>query len=242
MKRPFRPNTLNTLLTLLLAIALILAAACSSGSGVPTSDVAGAIPWPASESLSYVVKDRKGADLGKIVLAVDAQGSTTKLSQRFQGANTTDNSTVVVDSRTLKPVSSSREIETSRDDEKIEVTYSDQGALIKQGDDKQSGLSVPEHAYDNDSSLFLWRTLPFAEGYHARYITVVTNRRSRADVDLRVVGKESVRVPAGTFTAWRLEIRATGVKQVAWYADTPARTLVRYDNDNGLIYELERVP
>ena len=55
-------------------------------------------------------------------------------------------------------------------------------------------------------------------------------------------GKETVRVPAGEFTAWRLEIEAEDVKQIAWIADTPARTLVRYDNDNGLVFELEKAP
>jgi hypothetical protein len=221
---------------------LLAAAACSSGASIPTSDVAGSVPWATGETLSYSVTNKKGDALGKIVLAIEPQGNTTKLSQHFEGTSTKDDIDLIVDSRTLKPVSSTREIITARDDEKIEVTYTQEGALIRQGDEKQSGLSVPEHSYDNDSSLFLWRTLPFAEGYHARYITIVTNRRSRADVDLRVLGKESVRVSAGTFTAWRLEIRATGVKQIAWYADTPARTLVRYDNDNGLIYELERAP
>ena len=44
-------------------------------------------------------------------------------------------------------------------------------AVIKAGE-RQSGLSVPEHSYDNDSSLFLWRTIDFREGYEARYITI----------------------------------------------------------------------
>jgi hypothetical protein len=231
---------LGRLLALLLPIALAFAAACSSGSGQPTSDVAGAIPWPASENLTYSVKDRRGAELGKIVLAVDATGSNTRLSQRFEGQNTRDSTTVVVDSRTLKPASSVREIDTPRDDERIEVTYTPDGALIKQGDEKQSGLSIPEHAYDNDSSLFLWRTLKFEPGYSASYVSVITNHRTRQTVRLNVLGKETIRVPAGSFEAWKLEIKAKGVSQLAWYADTPARPLVRYDNDNGLIYELEK--
>ena len=63
---------------------------------------------------------------------------------------------------------------------------------------------------------------------------MITNRRTRQEVTLKVRGKETVRVPAGEFTAWRLEIEAEDAKQTAWIADTPARTLVRYDNDNGL--------
>ena len=40
----------------------------------------------------------------------------------------------------------------------------------------------------------------------------------------------------------RLEIAADDAHQVAWIADPPARTLVRYDTDNGLIFELEKAP
>ena len=69
-----------------------------------------------------------------------------------------------------------------------------------------------------------------------------TNQRTKQDVTLKVVRKETVRVPAGEFTAWRLEINAEDAHQVAWIADTAARTLVRYDNDRGLIFELEKAP
>jgi hypothetical protein len=161
------------------------------------------------------------------------------LVQRFEGPTTRDATSVVVNGKTLKPVSSSRRITTQKDDESIEVVYTPDGALIKQGD-KQSGLSVPEHAYDNDISLFLWRTIAFQPGYQARYVTVITNRRSRQNVTLRVLGKETVRVPAGSFEAWHLQVKAGGVTQSAWYADTPQRPLVRYDNDNGLTYEMDQ--
>jgi hypothetical protein len=44
-------------------------------------------------------------------------------------------------------------------------------------------------------------------------------------------------VPAGTFEAWRLEIRSEDGSQEAWYADTATRPLVRYDNGS-LMFEL----
>jgi hypothetical protein len=101
---------------------------------------------------------------------------------------------------------------------------------------------VPEHAYDNDTSLFLWRTLPFADGYEASYVTIITNRRNRQDVVLNVRGKETVTVPAGTFECWRLEISTENARQIAWYADTPSRPLVKYDNDRAVIFELTSKP
>lgn len=222
-------------------LLFFLPAACGSDSGPPASDVVSSVPWRTGETLSYFVMDRKGAVVGKSTLGIDVQGATTTLTQRFTSERSRDDSSVVVDSRTLKPQSARREIVTAKDDVILEVSYTDQGAIIKQGD-KQSGLSVPEHSYDNDSSLFLWRTLPFAPGYEAAYTTIITNRRNREKVRLKVSGRETVRVAAGEFQAWRLEIKTSNAGQVAWYADTPARPLVKYDNDRGTIFELERLP
>lgn len=135
-------------------------------------------------------------------------------------------------------MSSSRLITRPEDFDQLEVTYTEDGALIRQGG-RQSGLSVPEHSYDNDTSLFLWRTLPFEEGYTARYVTIITNRRNRQTVEVTVRGREPVQIQAGTFTAWRIEIRTSNANQVAWYADDAARTLLRYDNGIGLVFELD---
>jgi hypothetical protein len=223
---------------------LILLAACSSSrSGPPASDVAGPAPWPDAESLDYNLVNDAGKELARGTLSVAALGATTKLSQKFESETTADSIDVIVDSKTLKPVSSVRTIDNENPDDEdlIEVTYTEAGASVKVGD-RQTGLSVPEHAYDNDTSLFLWRTLPFADGYEASYVTIITNRRNRQDVVLNVRGKESVTVPAGTFECWRLEISTENARQVAWYADTPSRPLVKYDNDRDVIFELTSQP
>jgi hypothetical protein len=203
-------------------------------------DVVAAIPWDQNESLQYVLKER-GRDVARGTLTIRVEGAQTRLGQRYTSGANSDEIEVVVDSATLKPISSRRVITEPDDEEVLEVAYTEEGALIRQGE-RQSGLSIPEHAYDNDTSLFLWRTIDFREVYEARYITIITNRRSRQTIELRVTGKEEVTVPAGTFTAWRLEIEGANAEQVAWYADTPARTLVKYDNDRGTIFELDTPP
>jgi hypothetical protein len=205
--------------------------------------VAGRPPWPQDEVLEYVLVDDDGTRLAAGSLEISVNGDETTLSQRYVSETTADSIDVVVDSRTLKPRSSTRSIENENPDDEdlIEVEYTQEGATVKVGG-RQTGLAVPEHSYDNDSSLFLWRTLPFADGYEASYITIITNRRSRQEVYLRVRGKETVTVPAGTFEAWRLEIATENARQVAWYADTPSRPLVRYDNDRDVIFELTSRP
>jgi hypothetical protein len=131
-------------------------------------------------------------------------------------------------------------LEPDGDEERIDVEYTADGARITQNEDEDTttGLSVPEYSYDNDTSLFLWRTLPFEEGYEGSYTTIITNHRARQKVNLSVTGIESVTVPAGTFEAWRLEITTSNARQIAWYATTPDRKLLRYDNDRNVIFEL----
>ncbi len=214
---------------------------CGGGSSVATSDIVSSIPWTGSETLKYVLKDRDGREVGKAELAISREGLTTRLSQSFSDADSSDETSVVVDASTLKPISGTRTITTPTDKEELSVTYSSEGALIKQGD-RQSGLSVPEHSYDNDMSLFLWRTLRFERGYSAAYVTIITNRRSRQTVELKVFGLESVTVPAGRFDAWKLDINAPGARQTAWFADTPSRPLLKYDNSRGTIFELQSGP
>jgi hypothetical protein len=228
-----------SLLLLFFAPALLLA--CSSEPDVATQDIVSTVPFAAGERLAYRLVDNGGKELATGTLSVASAGSNLELESHFESDTNNDTTKVVVNSQSLKPVSSSREIITEDDEELIEVTYTDQGAVIKQGD-KQSGMSVPEHSYDNDSSLWLWRTIDFGDGYESAYITLITNRRSRHTVVLEVTGKESVTVPAGTFNAWRLEIRTQNARQVAWIADTPKRTLVKYDNDRNVIFELTSAP
>ncbi len=230
-------------LVLLSAIAvLLLTVACGGGENIAKADVVANIPWKAIESPVYVLKDKKGNVVGHETLSVAVNGSSTDLTQDFDdGKGATDVTTVTVDSQTLKPQKGTRKIENSKDKRELEVTYSEAGVLIKDGD-KQSGLKVPDHAYDNDASLFLWRTLDFKDGYKSAYVTVITNRRTLQDVTLKVMGKETVKTAAGEFNAWKLQIEGENATQKAWFTDTPARTLVKYDNDNGLIFELEKAP
>lgn len=235
-------HVLPSRLSLVLACLTLVLAACASDSGPPTSDVAGAIPWRGNEILSYSVRDGSGTSLGGETLRIDIGSTATTFTQVFANAERSDNVRVEVDSTTLKPRSGHREITTPSEKDVLEWNYTVDGVLIKHNEEKQTGLSVPEHSYDNDTSLLLWRTLPFAEGYEASYITIITNFRSRQAVDLKVTGKETVKVPAGEFSAWRLEIRTTNARQVAWYADTPTRPLVKYDNDRNVIFELETAP
>ena len=93
-------------------------------------------------------------------------------------------------------------------------------------------LCVPEHAYDNDSSLFIWRTLKFEKGYNVMYSAVFSNRRDTQTVTLTVGAKEIVKTPAGDIEAWIVDLNADQLTQRAWFATTPDHKLVAYQNES----------
>jgi len=224
----------------LTGLALPLFAIACSETHVETMDVVGSIPWGDHEEAHYRLVDRDGSEAGSGVLSIDREDGRFRLGQTYTDNSNSDESEVLVEVDTLKPLSVRREIRRDGDTEEVEAEYGPTEVKIRSGD-RQSFLTLPEHFYDNESAVFVWRTIAFREGLVLRYYTVLTNRRHSAVVTLEVAGREQVEVPAGTFQAWRLEIRSGSVRQVAWYADDEQRHLLKYDNSQQ-VFLLEEMP
>jgi len=230
-------------LLLALGLAPILLAGCylADEEPVPTQDIVVSIPWSVGEETSYTILDDDEV-LGSGVLRIDQEDGQLRLSQHYQNPDFDDRSSVLVDPKTLKPIEGERVITGEDGALRIEVHYAGGIAEIeriatepgKEEERRIDRLDVPEHAYDTGASLFLWRTIPMQVDYRAAYssmATAVVGRSQENRVTLRVLRQETVEVPAGTFEAWRVEIRAPGgVKQTAWYAADSARRLLKYDN------------
>jgi len=233
----------RTFLLLALGLATILLAACtlSEEDSLPAQDIVVSIPWQVGEETSYTIMDGDKA-VGTGVLRIDQEDGQLRLSQHYQSPDFDDGSSVLVDPQTLKPIEGERVI-TSKDGAlRIDVRYSGGTAEIErraasEGKDEErrvDRLDVPEHAYDTGASLFLWRTIPMQVDYQTAYrsmATAVVGKSQENKVTLRVRRQETVEVPAGTFEAWRVEVRAPGgVKQTAWYTTDSARRLLKYDS------------
>src|SRR3989304_5343258 len=162
-----------------LLAGLLLTLACAPEEDVITQDIVSTIPWPDQERAEYVLLDREGEEeLGSGVLTVTRQDGRFELRLDFEGDETNiDKSTVLVDAETLKPVSLHRERVIDDDTETLDAEYDDvEGVVritVKTGDDdpRQVPLRLKENYYDNDSSLYLWRTIDFHAGYQAAYRT-----------------------------------------------------------------------
>ncbi len=60
--------------------------------------------------------------------------------------------------------------------------------------------------------------LPLAEGYTTSFRNLDVNRQKEKMMELKVVGVESVTVPAGTFDAYKVEVSSDTDKQTLWVA------------------------
>ena len=226
-------------------VTAFLLAGCLSAKLAETQDVVSSVPWTGPEAPQYVLIDKdKNKEMGRGTLEISNKDGQFELSQKFQNGDDYDNSAVLVDATTLKPISGTRDQfldgkrrqhRSSYDPVENVVTVTE----IKENDDERPvPHRLKSNYYDNDESLFLWRTINFVEGYTASYRTFVTGSGEQHVIRLEVKGKEQVTIGAGTFDTWRLEIRGTDRKQTAWYADTPQRPLIKYDNDFGQLMEL----
>ncbi len=222
---------------------VLLGASCATAGKLETQDIFSSIPWPDEERAEYVLLAGNGEEVGTGALSATRRDGQFELSLRFEGQGDVDETTVVVDATTMKPISVERERsggdpESFRavfdtDEDIVEITEIDAG-----GAETLLPLRLKEHYYDNESSIFLWRTITFEEGYEASYHSVLANFRAINVVTVSVVGKEEVTVPAGTYQAWRVEIRSGGRDQVAWFTETPDHLLVQYDNPLGQLFQL----
>lgn len=243
------PHLLFAVLVTSAVPAVFTACAGTQGNSGPTQDIVSSVPFKAGEETHYVLQDTHGNEKGTGVLSVEpGSDGGLALVLRYESGPNTDEATVTVDAATLKPRTLHREIHSDSSQQVLDGEYRDDVVQITQrtdGNERSNPLRLKANSYDNDSSLFLWRAITFSDGYQARYNTVITNRRQVSAVTLKVTGRESVEVPAGTFDAWRLEISSGGVTQTAWIADRPDRLLVKYDNhaqSGRLVFLLTQVP
>ncbi len=234
------------------SLILLAASACASRDGCnECSDVVTNIPWAAQESHTYEL--RVNNDLrGSTTLAVETDAGVTTLTQKaIDDKGNSDDTLVVADAATLKPQGATHTVADDKQKRVADATYEDvdkdcsskRVVRITQNtfeppdestpdSSRSNPLCVPDHSFDNDESLFLWRTIRFEKGYTATYHAIFSNRRDQQIVTVRVREQNKVKTPAGEFDAWIVDITADQASQTAWFATTDDHRLLAYQNEN----------
>src|SRR5438876_123044 len=239
-------------IALIVAVLSILSSACAAHIVNPKAeDVVSTVPWRAPESHTYRLES-DGDKKGDAVLSVETEGDHLVLKQRFSDdKGNVDESTANVDASTLKPLSSRRDVLDKDNNTRAvaEAEYQtpakDCNANIvvqikqtnfkppnadKPDSERSSPRCVPEHAYDNNASLFLWRTIKFEKGYSVTYRTIIADRGIEQGVTLMVKDRTTIDTDAGKMDAWLVDIKADANTQQAWFAATDDHRLLRYNN------------
>ena len=224
-------------LALLLAISFTICfvlVSCASGDDTVIST----IPWPDEEETRYTIQNRTGDTIGNGTLTIVKEGKTYILGQYWEIGEVKQTISLKVASDNLKPISEQQTILSPQGEIKIDTTYAGNKLNIEaetpQGA-QTAEIDVPADAYDNDEVLFLYRALPFKEGYQATYTNVVASTAQKPKVTITITGKEQVEVPAGTFDCWKLEFQVARQKQYMWYGVDGPYYLVKYDNGQNII-------
>jgi hypothetical protein len=239
---------------LLFAVA---AASCREDNSGDTVDIVAQIPWDAPQAARYVIvnSDEERQGEGVLSVAEDAEGNLVFIQQFSDDDGNGDRSIVVADAQSLRPLRAEREIIDASDDRRVVAVSryeneADGDPIVRiaelrfdpAGEDDPALRCSPlkirtDHYYDNDTSLFLWRTITFEEGWSATYTTVLSNQRDQGALTLRVQLQEKVTTPAGEFDAWLVRIEGGGRQsQRAWFATTPDHTLLVYNNNEDQVF------
>ncbi|MFQ5471356.1 MAG: hypothetical protein ACE5FA_00530, partial [Dehalococcoidia bacterium] len=192
--------------------------------------------WDGPETARYHITQDDVEGSG--VLKLEEKDGTLVLSQEFDvpEEDVTDSVIVEADPETLRPRTVSRVIDGPDGQRLCNATYAGSSVSVDQvgeDEDRTDVLDVPDRSYDTWGDLFLWRTMDFRIGSDVSYRDVLTCSLAKPElltVGLAVKEIETVTVRAGTFDAWRVEIRSGGGTQEAWFSIDDSRVLVKYDN------------
>ncbi len=260
--RPRQPRRAASLFGVLLAASVALAGCAGAAPSVKTSDVFAAAPWRAGERLEYRLRNDQGDALGTGVLTLKQDGDRLVLAQAYLedpgrtpagGTPVRDEVSVTVDAKSLKPVQGSRASVARDAGGKTQQTrsswsYRAEGDRLRLATKVERDGAKPEegevllrpHAYDNESSLWLWRGIAFAEGYDQAYVSANAFDRTQQTVSLKVPQRETIEVPAGKFETWRILLRNGRAVRTAWISIAAPHHVVRWDNGE-VIFELVKV-
>lgn len=222
-----------------LAALWLFIAGC--GSTATTQVLPIQTPLPQQEQAVYRLIDKDGASIGQATLTIDPDPNGARLGQQYHfDTGQRDSSSVTVARDTMRPRAAERTVEDGDRREQTSVSYTADSVAVSFDDgrvNRQRSAAISDTAYDNLESLFLWRTLDLHAGLTLNYVNVVVDPRhgtvSRALASVSVSGPESLSLPGGARQAWRVEFTSAGVTNVAWYADTPGRSLLRYSITRG---------
>jgi hypothetical protein len=205
----------------------------------------GPVPWVDGETLQLRYCFRNGTEIGTIIYtAQSAELAGRKIwrvgSRQSIGLGRVEGfSRVDADWDTFRPIESCYDMTPVMGKFSIkfmptQLIVTSEGAS---GKANKSTIDETRTVYDNEQAMDLIRRLPLAPGYKIT-LPILGIGGSKVDLPLEVMGKESVKVPAGEFECFKIHLDL--VNQTFWYSADAHRYLVKFDA-NAVIAELTQI-
>jgi tetratricopeptide (TPR) repeat protein len=184
-------------------------------------------PWEDGEVLRYRLVTKTGAEMGRLIWAVNGvehEGKAYwKVEQRLvvPSSGTIMASHVVAEKESFIPISG----RTTHQLGTVDATYLPGKVLLQhEGAATPREVEVPTLIYDNEQVIFLMRRLPLAERYNASFpIMSVLSGTSGLECRIRVMARENIEVASESYDCWKVRIQVymggmKVVEQTAWFA------------------------
>lgn len=192
------------------------------------------VPWVDGEHLELRIKLGGGVDIGNFILSarsgkVGQRKAWDLRLNRNIGVNAPNLglSRVMADYETFQPLSSvfrhsmlgTVAAEYTLDDVSLRTTGID-------GEESTRKLDVDGVHYDNEQGWHLFRRLPLTDDYEGALPICATVGSGPVKLDMEVIGKETLEVPAGAFECYKLLVKP--VQQTFWISTGPERYTVKF--------------
>ena len=233
--------------------AVALFAACGDEENARSTKVFEAPPWTGQETMTYRLSFR-GEDPGTCTLETkpEFEAGHTRLVRLCERGGYRDDGMAVVDSKTLQPVRSQRTLvdpeKNRRTVHSIEygpeiITFATD--VNGEVSDTTRELPKPDSEnpnpgwYDDESLFWLVRGIPLRAGYDEQYTHVINAGAPRVSKGVEVIVDpvETVKVPAGTYSAWKVRIRQDKRSYLIWVEEAAPHRMVRAQIEDAT-YEL----
>lgn len=229
LERTSKPK--SPLYTILLLVA-IMAGVIAYTSGDPRRAISIAPPWQPGEVILLNLCDSHGELIAPWELNVDSDGSSIVFTSDQRGVGYHEHSTVSADRDTLVPNRTELTYESERGRVEYTAAYGESSVTIQSSlpiGDEEAAIDLPDSPYfDNEQLLMVIRALPLKRGYKATLRDVITRAAMNTSITLRVVRKEKLEVPAGSFEAWKVDLKGTG--RTVWIATSEPHPIVKYED------------
>jgi len=191
------------------------------------------IPWPDDELTEYRSKLDNGLEVGRTIYSVEAKPGNSQnlifLTRGYVESMPIRLSRVEADRDTMHPISSFFKILYMME---AGLEYGTNQARLKSGNKDPRTITLDQQTFDNEEVLFLFRRLPLAAGYKAT-IPILSPSGILINTTMVVSSLEEVRVPAGKFHCYKLEL--PDLNQTSWIADDASRTVIKFSGEGGSV-------